>query len=638
MTAARSARRAAARAAVLLVLSFGTLLAAVTPASAHPTLLFTDPAPDTAVPTAPTLLTLAFNEPVTVGQRAVTLLDGAGREVPLGAPTLARGGQNVSARPAGPLAPGAYSVRWRVTGSDGDQVEEEFRFAIGTAVTGSGTSGGSSISWLEAALRWLLFAGVAVALGGLVGERFAASARAENPALRAPRSQLAPGTLVALAGAAGLVAVLLAGAGAEAWRSRIGLLLLVESAGLVLALVLGTVASGRFRRASALPLLAVVVADGLRSHANQAIPGWGAALTAVHLAAVAVWAGTLVYVVRTAFAWRTRRPAVRWVLAGYLRLAGWVFAAVVATGALSAVVLIPLSDLFDTAYGRVLLVKLGLVAVAAGAALAGRSAARGNRLGGVRAVARVEAVVLIGVLAASAVLVSTPPAGSQQSGPPPASGLVVPLGALAGQIGVSAAASDGQLVVRLSTPRRGDYYSPQAAQDFSLSGRLSAGDSDLSFRGCGEGCFVSTVDWRAEDNVLTLNAGAAGWHGGVVSLIVPWPARPGNGDLSRAVEKLRSAEKLTVYESVTSDTSAAAPPPQRLDLTGSFFAAQEPYASGVAPLAARISPDGRPVRLALGYPAASTDVVLALDGQGRISEETLSDDTHLIHRRFVYPG
>ena len=74
-----------------------------------------------------------------------------------------------------------------------------------------------------------------------------------------------------------------------------------------------------------------------------------------------------------------------------------------------------------------------------------------------------------------------------------------------------------------------------------------------------------------------------------------------------------------------------------MELGGAFFADQEPYAAGSAPIAVRISHAGQPVRLALGYPAASTTVTLTLDGQGRIAEETLTDGTHLIHRRFVYP-
>jgi copper transport protein len=361
-------------------------------------------------------------------------------------------------------------------------------------------------------------------------------------------------------------------------------------------------------------------------------------LTAVHLAAVAIWAGTLLYVVRAVVAWRSERPAVRWVLAGYLRLAGWVFATVVATGTVSALLLVPLSAVFTTTYGQVLLIKLALVVLATGLALTARLASRGDRLRRVRSAARIESVVLIGVLAVSAVLVSTPPAGSQQAGAPPLRGIVVPLGTLAGQVGVSVTAGDDEVVVRLTTPRRGDYYAPQPTQSYALSGRLAADQADLDFHGCGNGCFVSAVRWRPGDNILTLRAEADDWTGGTVSLLVPWPARSGGGDLARATEAMRSTDRVTVYESVTSDTTTGPPAPQRLDLTGTFFLAQEPYASGVAPVAARISPDGRPVRLALGYPAASTTVALTLDARGRISDETLTDDTHLIRRRFVYPG
>jgi copper transport protein len=69
-----------------------------------------------------------------------------------------------------------------------------------------------------------------------------------------------------------------------------------------------------------------------------------------------------------------------------------------------------------------------------------------------------------------------------------------------------------------------------------------------------------------------------------------------------------------------------------------FFVSQEPYADRTAPIAVRTSPDGQPIRLALGYPAASVTVESTLDQQSRISEETLTDPKHLITRRIVYPG
>ena len=59
------------------------------------------------------------------------LLDKDGREVPIGPPPPARGGQVRDCAPGRPLPPGSYTVRWRVTGTDGDLVEEEFRFGVG---------------------------------------------------------------------------------------------------------------------------------------------------------------------------------------------------------------------------------------------------------------------------------------------------------------------------------------------------------------------------------------------------------------------------------------------------------------------------------------------------------------------------
>ena len=247
-----------------------------------------------------------------------------------------------------------------------------------------------------------------------------------------------------------------------------------------------------------------------------------------------------------------------------------------------------------------------------------------------------EAGILTVVLAASAVLVSTPPptgAASTTIAPQP-TGPVVPLGALAGQIGISLTASDGLLVVRLSTPRRGDYYAPEPDQPYSLA--TSLGDTTPALSGCGPGCFFSRVVWRNGDNVITLRADATGWAGGTTALIVPWPPQPGTADLATAVAATRAAGTVVVYESVTSDTSTAPPEPERLDLDAGFFLTQEPFADGTAPIAARISPPGAPVRLALGYPAASINVQLTLDDRGRITDETLTDAKHLVTRHLVY--
>lgn len=631
---------------MLLLLPVLGILGIASPASAHPTLLSTDPADGTAVVRSPGSIVLVFNEAVTAGPSAVVVMAANGHRVPVSRPSTADGGRVVTVRPVSTLRPGTYLVRWQVTGTDGDQVTDDFRFAVGTAVAGSAAGApGGSVAVVVAALRFLLFAGLAVAVGEVVGRRLQPIVEDDARTVRL-RSWMAPAVLLALAGVLGLATVLIADSGAwqVLWRSRPGQLLLAEGLGLAATL---WVALGRRVDRSRWPLvpLAVVVgAEGLRSHANIAEPGWGALVTGVHLAAAAVWAGTLLYVVRATWSWPAEHRVVGQLLARYIRLAGWVFVGVVGSGALSAVLLVPLSAVLDSGYGRILVGKLTLVALAAALALTARLRLRrdGRRVQRVYRLTRVEGGALLGALLASAVLVSAPPPSSGLLAPPPPVGQVVPLGARAGQVGVAIAASAAQLVVRLSAPRLGNDYAPrQPSPSYRLSGHLATGGrpgAALRFRACGEGCFVAAADWRTGDNVLTLLVGAAGWRGGAVSMLIPWPAQPGAQDLARAVRATRTVPSMTIYETVTSDTATASPAPQRLNVSGAWFVGQEPYASGVAPIAARLAPPGRPVELALGYPAAAVDVRLTLDRLGRISAETLTDDTHLIQRRFVYPS
>jgi copper transport protein len=244
-------------------------------------------------------------------------------------------------------------------------------------------------------------------------------------------------------------------------------------------------------------------------------------------------------------------------------------------------------------------------------------------------------------LALSATLVSTTPAtGAVQTAPPEPRGPVLPLGTLAGQIGVAVAASDGQLVVRLATPRRGDYYAAQPDVRYTLSGRVDRPTGDgrpLTLRGCGQGCFVADADWGEGENVLSLAAGADTAKGGSVSLLVPWPTLPGADELARAVAATRAVGDITVYEAVTSDTTTGPGEPTPLNVPAEFFVSQEPYAAGSAPQAVRLAAGSGATRLALGYPAASINVLLTLDRAGRIIDETLTDPRHLVTRRIVYP-
>ena len=640
----RLCRPVARRLLAVAVGVVAAVLVAPGPAAAHPTLLFTTPAADTAAAPSPRSLVLVFSEPVTVGANALVVLNPASRAVDVDQIGSGRDGRTVTGRITEALPPGMYTVRWRVTGADGDPVESMFRFAVGAAVTGPGAAGSPAdggTSWPAAGWRWLLFAGFALALGGALGRRLTDSARAVRPDLSLVPALDRVGAAAGSVAAAGLAVSFALDAGpAAVLGAAPGRVALVELAGFAAALLL--LGASR-RRWGWLPLLVVPVAEGVRAHPQAAAPGWGAVLTGVHLAAAAVWVGALVHLLRVGVRWRSHRVAVWWVLLGYARWATWLFVTVAATGTASALLLVSAATLTSTGYGRLVLVKLALVAMAAGAALVARWRLRQghHRLRNIGRAARVEAGALAAVLAVTAALVSTAPVGSTPPAvPPPPAGPVLPLGTLAGQIGVAVAASDGQLVVRLATPRVGDYSAPAGAQPYRLRASLvpAAGAArQVRLRRCGDGCYVGPIVWGSGDNVLTLAAEAPGWRGGTVSLVVPWPVVPAGERLARVVAAMNAAGPITVYEAVTSDTSQPLPEPTVLSLTGEQFVATEPYSAGVAPQVVQMRAHTDTVRLAVGFPAEGRYVELLLDPQHRVVDEKLVDGKHLTRRRFLYP-
>ncbi len=639
---ARARRAAVVRACVVVAGLWLALLLGAPAANAHPVVLFTDPALDSAVTDAPKSVTVVFNEAVTVSANAITITDMRDRTVPVGKARTAKDGTVITAPVQGDLPRGTYRIRWEATGTDGHGVDGEFRFAVGTAVTGAGATSGQVTDWAAAIVRWLLLAGFALAVGGVAGERIIATARAENPALPRLRRWSPYGAVLGVL--AGLVAIALLvadiGTVSTLWRSGPGRVAVADAVGFTLALAL---LCTRQKLWALLPLAVVAAAEGTASHSNVELPIIGAALTGVHMVGAALWVGALLHIARAAVRWRARPPAVRWILIAYARMAAWVFAVVVITGTVMALLLVPLQALTSTTYGKTLLVKLALVAAATGLALAGRWALRRKRLGRVGRTVRAEGVTLVVVLSATAVLVSTPNPGADgnEPPPPPARGVAVPSGGLAGQIGVNLIASDGQAVVRLYTPRPGDVYESRQPVEFELSGQLEATQGaaePVQFRSCGGGCFVAPVDWRDGDNVLSLRAAASGWRGGTFAALVPWPAEPAGDLVKRTVEVMQQLDAVTIYEAGTSSALTGLPEPTQLDVDGEIFLDNEPYNSGVAPIAAVVKDESGRTRLLMGFPGSGAHASLTLDGLGRVTSETLTGPKHLFQRRFVYPS
>jgi copper transport protein len=633
----------------------GIALVAVAPsASAHAALLFTSPAAGAAVPASPKSITLTFDEPVTLAGPPVTVTGAGGQRISLGPPRLSRGRAVVTVAVPARLPDGVYTVAWQVVAADGDPVNSAFRFAVGPAPAALSTAAASAQPstrglWPLAVARWLLFAGLAVVLGGLAGRGLARRYRGAGPGPLPPPWALR-GSLLGIAASAVLAVLVAGGGGLVAGVSQLPRLL-SSGPGVVAAVEVVAFAAAavllRLRRPgwSVLPLLAVVAAEGMRAHPQSFVPVGGALLIWVHLLPAALWAGMLFYTVRAAVAWRADPAAVRGLVGLYARAAAWLFALVIVTGVVSALVLVPLGDLFTTAYGRVLVVKAALVAAAAGLAVAGRRWLRHRPAPGAgpALATRIESGTLAAVLAAAGLLVALAPPNQPLQPlpfPPPASGPVVPLGGRAGQVGIYGTASAGQVVLYLFAPQTGSEQAGQEQEQvpatLTLAGPRGRPQA-LTARGCGPGCLVAPARWASGENLLTVHVTPGRWAGGTVALAVPWPPRPGGQLLRQAAAALRATRSMTLVERVTSDTTQGRGTADRFTLSGSRFLGTEPYQAGAASVTAQAPDAAGQARLLLGYPAQNLWAQLIIGAGDKIVAETLTDPYHLITRNFIYP-
>lgn len=640
------------------LVSVALLLLPAAPAAAHPTLQATSPPAGYSVLEPPQEIVLDFGERVELVPDVLRLASDDGRPAGLSTPMLSDNGRRLTARVDGELDRGMYRVAWQVRGTDGDLVSGTYSFAVadpmatgGASPMAAGGAGSAASSVLGSVLRWALFAAAALGLGGAAGTLLTHRIRREA---RRERVELDPVPAPALtAGVLGMAAtiglLIVGGYGlAELVGSRPGRLLGVElvafAAAFTLAAVARPLARPSLRTAAATPLLAVLAAEALRAHVSVLRPVAGATLTAVHLLAVSLWIGGLVQVLRASVRWRGCSGWARLLVFDYARAALWLALAVILTGAVQSVLLVPTpADLLSTGYGQVLLVKLAVVAVVLACALLARRRLRrtpGRDSPPVGRAAHVEVAALTGALALAAVLTSlTPPAqaGAGAVMPPPPVGPAVPVGTLAGQVTAAATASSGQLVVRLTTPLDGPYDDPPVSPPYRLTARI--GDQQLRLVGCGVGCFTAPVDWQSGITTVELDATAPPWAGGTATLDVPWPPRPGGDRLQRVLTAMRSSGPIIVREATTSDYRGDPGVPRDLPISGADFVAGEPYAEGaVDPVELPVVEDDGTVtsRLAFAFPANGIVVQLWLGPDDRIVRAVLISPNHLISRTFRY--
>lgn len=366
------------------VLTLGLIAAA--PASAHASVVSTDPADGARLTSAPGAVTVTFDEAVQLGGGAyLHVVDAHGSRVDAGAATHPGGDDtkiSVSLRTG--LGAGGYTASFRVVSADSHPVTGALRFAVGdaelppvTGATSAGAAGSGGTSAVFDVVRWVSYVGVAL-LGGLWLLLTIWPAGRDE---RRVRHILWTGWVLAVFGALAELALqgpYAAGRGLSGVTDgglldatlhsdygtyhSIRLLLLAGLALVLAALLHGPPSRQRASAAFGWPLLiGLPITFSATGHAATTDPTWvSVPADVLHMSAMAAWVGGLVLVLAVLLP-RNDRDELRAVLPGFSRVAFGSVLVLALTGAWAAWhgVGTPRAAL-TTSYGLLVLAKIAL--------------------------------------------------------------------------------------------------------------------------------------------------------------------------------------------------------------------------------------------------------------------------------------
>jgi copper transport protein len=471
------------RALIALAISIGGVVAFAAPAGAHAVLIQTEPAASQVYATPPPAVVLRFSEPVQVGLGGIRLFDSNGKRIETGRPTHPQGAGTTVSSSLPKLDDGTYVATWRVISSDGHPIQNAFTFSVG-AVSRNGPSanslanrllnsqGGSQlVGVINGILRFVEFAAIGLMLGafGFIALCWPAGRRS-RPVLRIIRGSW----VAAFVGA--IAAVLIessytAGLGlADAFKpsvvhdyidTHVGHVMVLRILALIVVFAFGRMLLRRssfgaartaFAGALGLGLLATFTYAG---HARTGMQVPGAVIADLaHLAAFSLWFGGLVVLVTVVL--RPEDPsALEPAVSRFSNVALGAVVVLIGSGTYQGWRQVgSFGALKDTTYGRLLLVKIGLVAVVVLAAALTRDIVQQRLRGGdelpegvpfearerlpvgpgaaladfdledradtarrMRVSVAVEVIFLVAVLAVTALLVDSAPARTTESAP-----------------------------------------------------------------------------------------------------------------------------------------------------------------------------------------------------------------------------
>jgi len=374
----------ALRAVAGLLVGLGLVLVYSSPASAHASLIRTDPPQNAVLASAPDAVTLTFTEAVRPVDERIRVIGPDRSRVDEGPPTTTANQLVIPIRKN--AGRGSYLVTYRVISADSHPIGGSFLFSVGAPSADPPTEGDSTVTnvdplvaWTLGFTRWLGYAGLVLMIGPML---FLARLWPARVSRRTPARMVAFGLgITAFSTVAEMLlqgpytaGTSLFGASTEALQTA-----LAGSYGTTHTVRLGVLAAiavllRPFVRGSgpstvdlAVVSFFAVVGLGtwpLSGHAAVSpAPAVSLVADAAHLAAMGVWLGGLVVLVGVLL----RKANARELGAILPVWSSWAMMAVIVlalTGTAQAIIEIASPGrLFDTTYGRLVLVKVGLLAV-----------------------------------------------------------------------------------------------------------------------------------------------------------------------------------------------------------------------------------------------------------------------------------
>ena len=273
------------------------------PASAHAVLVASDPVDGARLQSAPTVVTLTFDEPIRLVPAAAQVIAGDGATVNVEPARIRSDGVTIEIPLPGHLPKGSYTATWRVVSADTHVIAGSITFGVGQdahAPPAMPAPQARSVNVTANVVRGILYTGLVLCLGVFIASRMLWP---WTLSLRRTRVLVRAGwTAIVLAIISGFTLAVVS----DAMSSRTGVLLIVRA---LLIAALAIEAERAFRAspegvkpanktlppvvfsAAAVGLAASIAVDG---HAGVGPDAWLAVIaTTAHLLAMSIWLGGL---------------------------------------------------------------------------------------------------------------------------------------------------------------------------------------------------------------------------------------------------------------------------------------------------------------------------------------------------------